>query len=208
VLNPADINAALDVLTEFRAVHQRPLVKANNGLRSMVRTEKCAVQVSQRLKRGVTILDKLVRQPTMALSRMQDIGGCRAIVENIGELRRVERRVVLRRPPLRVDDYVNSPRSSGYRAVHLIVQYDDRSIEIQLRTRLMHDWAIAVERLGGRMNEDLKSSRGPREVLDWLEVVSAAMAVEERGEIVDTRLMDRIRALRQAALPYIPELSR
>ena len=139
---------------------------------------------------------------------MQDIGGCRAIVENIGELRRVERRVVLRRPPLRVDDYVNSPRSSGYRAVHLVVQYDDRSIEIQLRTRLMHDWAIAVERLGGRMNEDLKSSRGPREVLDWLEVVSAAMAVEERGEIVDTRLMDRIRALRQAALPYIPELSR
>jgi ppGpp synthetase/RelA/SpoT-type nucleotidyltranferase len=139
---------------------------------------------------------------------MQDIGGCRAIVENIGELRRVERRVVLRRPSLRVDDYVNSPRSSGYRAVHLIVQYDDRSIEIQLRTRLMHDWAVAVERLGGRMNEDLKSSRGPREVLDWLEVVSAAMAVEERGEIVDTRLMDRIRALRQAALPYIPELSR
>lgn len=43
--------AALDVLVEFRACHALPLIKANNGLRSMLRTEGCPVEVSQRLKR-------------------------------------------------------------------------------------------------------------------------------------------------------------
>lgn len=34
----------------------------------------------------------------------------------------------------------------GYHAVHVIVGYDGRQIEAQLRTRVMHDWALAVER--------------------------------------------------------------
>jgi putative GTP pyrophosphokinase len=37
-------------------------------------------EVGQRLKRMATILDKLEREPTMALSRMHDIAGCRAVV--------------------------------------------------------------------------------------------------------------------------------
>lgn len=83
---------AMQVLDEFRALHAAPLITANNGLRSMLRTEGCPIEVSQRLKRRATILDKLRREPTMALSRMQDIGGCRAIVDSVEQLRRVERR--------------------------------------------------------------------------------------------------------------------
>ncbi len=44
------------------------------GLRSMVRTERCQIEVSQRLKRVPTIIDKLLREPTMQLANMQDIG--------------------------------------------------------------------------------------------------------------------------------------
>jgi ppGpp synthetase/RelA/SpoT-type nucleotidyltranferase len=204
-LVPREVYSAFDVLNEYRAAHSRPLIKATNGLRSMVRSEHCTVEVSQRLKRMNTILEKLCRHPTMALSTMQDIGGCRAIVANIDELRRVERRVARTRPPVRIDDYVAAPRSSGYRAIHLIVQYDARCIEIQLRTRLMHDWAVAVERFGGRMGEDLKSGRGPTEVLEWLELVAEALAIEDAGEVVDSIFMDRIRDLRKHALPYISQ---
>jgi hypothetical protein len=195
--------AALDVLVEFRALHALPLIKANNGLRSMLRTEACPVEVSQRLKRLSTIVDKLIRQPTMALSRMQDIGGCRAIVENVDQLRRVEKRLTRNRAPERVDDYVFRPRSSGYRAVHVVVRYDERCVEIQLRTRTMHEWAVAVERWGGRLGEDLKSGRGPQPVLDWLEAISEALAIEESGGIVDSSLAARIARLRQAALPLL-----
>ncbi len=38
----------------------------------------------------------------------------------------------------------------------------------------MHDWAVTVERLGGRMHEDLKSGIGPRPVLDFLRAATEA----------------------------------
>ncbi len=207
VMGPAE-RAALDVLVEFRGTHATPLLKANNGLRSMLRTEGCPVEVSQRLKRMSTIIDKLTREPTMALSRMQDIGGCRAIVNTLDQLRRVERRLAKNRPPERVDDYVAHPRSSGYRAVHLIIQYDGRRIEVQLRTMVMHEWAVAVERLGGQLGQDLKSGRGPLPVLDWLEAISEALAIEEQGGSVDGMLIARLAQLRLGASPYLSGGSR
>ena len=50
---------AWETLVSFRAAHGRALIKANNGLRSMLRTEGCAVEVSQRLKRVPSIPEKL-----------------------------------------------------------------------------------------------------------------------------------------------------
>jgi ppGpp synthetase/RelA/SpoT-type nucleotidyltranferase len=173
------------------------------GLRSMVRSEQCDVEVSQRLKRVPTILDKLLREPTMQLANMQDLGGCRAVLNSIGEVRRVQRRLVRNRPPLRVSDYIAEPRASGYRGVHVVVEYDGRAVEVQLRTQVMHEWAITVERVGGRLGEDLKSGDGPRPVLDLLEGISEVMAVEEEGGVVGPDALDWLSSLRQSALPFL-----
>jgi putative GTP pyrophosphokinase len=173
------------------------------GLRSMVKTESCPVEVSQRLKRMITIVDKLGRQPTMALSKMQDIAGCRAVLNSIDQVRRVQKRLSKNRPPLKVYDYIAEPRPSGYRGVHVIVEYDGRPIEVQLRTRVMHAWAVTVERMGGRMDTDLKSGHGPPEVLALLQSISEAMAIEEVGGTVDAELMKRIDDLRSQAQPYL-----
>lgn len=202
-----DVEAALEVVYQYRAVHQYPLIKANMGLRSVVKTEDCQGKVTQRLKRFPTILDKLVREPTMQLSTMQDIGGCRAVLTTVDEVRRVEHRLKKNRPPLRYSDYIATPRSSGYRAVHVIVGYldsggDERAIEVQLRTSVMHEWAWTVERLGGRLGEDLKSGRGPGEVLSLLRAISEAMAIEEAGGTVPKEHLDTIAQLREVAVPY------
>lgn len=194
---------ALDVLLAHRAAHRAPLTKATMGLRSVVRTEQCEVEVSQRLKRVPTIIDKLVREPTMQLANMQDIGGCRAVLNSIDEVHRVQRRLSQNRPPLRVSDYIVTPRTSGYRGVHVVVEYDGRPVEVQLRTQVMHEWAITVERLGGRLGEDLKSGYGPRPVLELLEEISEAMAIEEGGGIVGPEALDRLGSLRQAAVPFL-----
>lgn len=202
------IDHALSVIQEYRAAHQYPLVKANMGLRSAVRAEHCQVEVTQRLKRLRTIVDKLRREPTMSLTTMQDVGGCRAVLNSIDEIRRVERRLKKNRPVLGYYDYVTTPRASGYRSVHIIVGYHDRedelrAVEVQLRTRPMHDWAIGVESLSGRLQVDLKSGEGPREVLDLLAALSEAMALQDLGQEVPEALRDRVRLLRPAALPYI-----
>jgi hypothetical protein len=67
----------------------------------------------------------------------------------------------------------------------------------------MHGWAIAVERLSGRLSEDLKSGRGPGDVLYWLQTVSEAMAIEEAGEVVSSDLVQKIAELQLAAVPYL-----
>lgn len=213
VISEADLSQAYELIVAWRACHEYSLVKANMGLRSAVSTENCRLEVSQRLKRIPTILDKIRREPTMQLANMQDIGGCRAVLESVGEVRRVQRRLVENRtrkgaPPLRVADYISKPRSSGYRAVHVIVTYPDRDgeprgIEVQLRTRLQHDWAITVERLSGRLRHDFKSGVGPQPVLDLLEAISEAMAIEEAGGEVHEAQMGHLRNLRQAAVPFL-----
>ena len=144
----------------------------------------------------------------MQLANMHDVGGCRVVVESVNQLRRVERRLKKNRPPLRHADYVKSPRSSGYRAVHVVVGYEDearamRAIEVQLRTKVMHEWAIAVERISGRVREDLKSGRGHNEVLRWFAAVSEAMAIEEFGGEPPPALLTTITDLRSRAMPYM-----
>ena len=147
----------------------------------MVKTEACEVEVSQRLKRFPTIVGKLIRQPEMALARMQDIGGCRAVLNSADEVYRVQRRLRKNGREKRFVDYIKDPAESGYRGVHVMTEYDDRTIEVQLRTQVQHQWAVTVERLGGRMDTDLKSGIGPPEVLNLMKAISEAMAQEEAG---------------------------
>lgn len=180
------------------------------GLRSMIHTEGLPIEVSQRLKRMSTILDKLRREPTMQLANMQDVSGCRGVFATLNDLRRVERRLKKNRPPVRSNDYASNPRSSGYRAVHVVVVYpdelgDNRMIEVQLRTQVMHAWAITVERLSGRLRKDLKSGRGPTELLELMAAISEAMAIEEAGAVVPGTLLLKIPRLRAAAVRYLPE---
>ena len=203
LLSWEEFRAAMDVLLMFRASHSAPLAKANNGLRSMLVTANLDGRPTQRLKRVRTIIDKLVRQPTMALANMQDIGGCRVVCADISQLRQLEERVRLSRPPRFEYDYICNPKPSGYRGLHLVVTYDERLIEIQLRTGPMHDWAVTQERIGTRLGVDLKSSVGPPEVLKLMELLSQAMALEEQAESVDQKLANEIKRARQLALSLL-----
>ena len=152
-LSASERRVELAVVEDFRVLHRTPLLTARMGLRSCIHREGLeAVELTQRLKRMPTILDKLRRLPTMKLSAMQDIGGCRAVFSTQAEVEQVLRR--FRRNSLKrneaedpVRDYVTNPRSSGYRGVHVWTRYRDRRIEVQLRTELQHEWAKLVEDL-------------------------------------------------------------
>jgi putative GTP pyrophosphokinase len=198
---------AFDVLEAWRAAHAGPLQAATMGLRSRVTTAGCADvrRVSQRLKRIPTILDKLAREPGMNLGRMADIGGCRAVVGDLDEVYRVLDRYRRRKIPdvVKVRDYIESPKDDGYRAVHVIVRYHGRLIEVQLRTQVQHEWAYTVESVTSRFGLAIKSGGGPPPVHDWFAAVSAAMAIEEHGHIVGPDLLQRVHTLRMAAQPYL-----
>lgn len=202
-MTPEKYEEAMCIVTDFRASHYTPLVTANNGLRSMLRTADVDGRVTQRLKRSRTIVDKLVRQPTMALSKMQDIGGCRVVCEDIAQLRRLEERIRQVRPPRSVYDYIQQPKKGGYRALHLVVSYDERLIEIQLRTGRMHIWAVYQELVGTLLDTDLKSGVGPSEILEYMNLLSRAIALKEDSGHVETALIEQLTLARQRALPLL-----
>jgi putative GTP pyrophosphokinase len=203
-MDPAEIIAALDMLDAWRAAHAKPLVAANMGLRSRISTMGCSqIEVSQRLKRIPTIIDKLRREPGMALGRMHDIGGCRAVLNGLEEVRLVQSRYKTDSVTVKTIDYIEKPKPDGYRAVHVVVRYKARLIEVQLRTAVQHEWAYTVESVTSRFGLDIKAGGGPPEVRDWFVAVSEAMALEEHGQTVGPELLERVYRLRQAARPFL-----
>jgi len=87
---------------------------------------------------------------------------------------------------VRHDDYVRSPKVSGYRSVHLIYRYRGEHpsaapyngllVEVQMRTQIQHAWAAAVETMGTFLNQALKGSEGPEPWLRFFSLTSSAFA--------------------------------
>lgn len=75
-----DFYQAITVIEWWRSIHARPLARVNANLRYYIRKAGADPEVTERLKRFSTITHKLQREPTMALSSMEDIGGVRAIL--------------------------------------------------------------------------------------------------------------------------------
>lgn len=175
------IDEALAVVLDFRASFQKPLAKTTVGLRQFVQRESSTLAVAQRLKRLPQVINKLHRLPGTKLARMEDVGGCRAVLANrdevLGVLVRIKRNWDVRR----TRDYAAQPKDTGYRGVHVVVVRDGRCIEIQLRTSGQQDWAEAVERTAGRLRFPLKDGQGPPDLLEYFRLASEGIAGIESG---------------------------
>lgn len=183
---------ALDLANRWRACHAYPINTFQATLRTKLKGCSGDPIVAQRLKRMPTIIDKLSRHPNMQLSTMQDIAGLRAILENVADTQQVADRYLKNKnfPHIYVDqnDYITNPRDiDGYRSIHFIYKYknkinpnyDGLRVEIQIRTKLQHIWATAVETMGTFLGQALKSKQGDQEWLDFFALVSSAFSFLE-----------------------------
>ena len=83
---PEELGAARAVLSNFRGAHAYPLNAVTVTVRQKALDVNPNAVVAQRLKRLPTILDKLKRIPTMSVTTMQDLGGCRVVFGSINEV--------------------------------------------------------------------------------------------------------------------------
>ena len=123
---PEDHNWAQEVLTNWRACHGYPINTFQATLRQKLRHVDTNALVAQRLKRAPTIVDKLTRYPKMKLARMQDIGGLRAVMSTIEQVRKLEsdyRNSRFKHKLVNSQDYLTHPKADGYRSSHLIYRY-------------------------------------------------------------------------------------
>lgn len=172
---------AIHIIDQWRKAHGYPIHTFFVTLQRKARQVSHQALIARRLKRMPTILDKLGnRQDAMRLSRMQDIGGVRAILPDVQGVYSLFTQYsnnkrfphILKGDP---HDYIAIPKESGYRGIHLVYEfnnvqgrssqsrlYDGLKVEVQLRSQLQHEWATAVEAVGMLLGEELKSSKGSK----------------------------------------------
>jgi hypothetical protein len=205
---PEERELALVVINNWRSAHSFPLNTFQMYLRDRVTQIDGVPTVAQRIKRLQSIRHKLDRWPDMKLSRMQDIGGCRAV---LSDAKAVDAAILaysqsrIKHKLVRRIHYGQQPKASGYRGVHLIYRYhSDRNatweglqVEIQLRTQLQHAWATAVETVGLFTQQALKSSWGDADWLRFFALMSSWMALREGTALVPDTPQDPVELRRQ-----------
>lgn len=188
---PKEREEALVILNNWRAAHAYPLQVICSNLRQ----KNPDAIVVQRLKRLESITGKIQRFPEMQLYKMQDLGGCRVIVDTIKQVYEAIDKYKssrIRHILKREYDYIANPKESGYRSYHMVYQFHSESkdtynknmfIEIQFRTKLQHMWATAVEMMGIYTKNNLKSSQGDYDILRFFTLVSSLFAIQEKMPI-------------------------
>jgi len=174
----------------WRAAHRYILNTFQSILRNKARGKR--IDIAQRLKRRMTIVDKLMREPRMLLSRMDDVAGCRLIFSDLKELNdfrtkfhksRFNHR---RRNEPEKYDYISRPKPPGYRGIHDIYEYDANSmkgraykgllLELQYRTRCQHAWATTVEIIAHLTGYEPKFNRGDIKYIEFFRLASEVIA--------------------------------
>lgn len=188
---PKEREEALVILNNWRAAHAYPLQVICSNLRQ----KNPDAIVVQRLKRLESITGKIQRFPEMQLYKMQDLGGCRVIVDTIKQVYEAIDKYKssrIRHILKREYDYIANPKESGYRSYHMVYQFHSESkdtynknmfIEIQFRTKLQHMWATAVEMMGIYTKSNLKSSQGDYDILRFFTLISSLFAIQEKMPI-------------------------
>lgn len=193
-MNIDKVVAAIPVISNWRAAHAYPLNTFQATLRHKLKSlgmDAKSAPVGQRLKRLPSIIQKLQRFDQMSLARMQDIAGLRAVVPSTSMLRAISRSYLeAERFPheLRtVHDYVQEPKADGYRSIHLVYRYQNPRapayeglhVELQLRTKVQHAWATAVETVDTFANSAIKAGKPTPMWKEFFQLTSAAFAFTE-----------------------------
>lgn len=187
---------ALAKIQKWRDTHLYVLRKLNDQLVELF-SERNVVYAfsSMRLKRMTSIESKLKNNASAGLGGLQDIGGVRYVFTSIEELDEVkgilDDFIPVSFERKRIYDYVASPKESGYRSIHYVYKYhcddstyDDISIELQIRTRLQHAWAMAVETASLIANTTLKADiNDGKEWRSFFKLASALFAKSENKPV-------------------------
>lgn len=200
-----------DVFDQYRASHLEPLSSLTLELQKWLHDYGHRYYIAQRLKRKPQIIRKLNRL-SVRLTQLQDIGGCRIIVDEnkdvdviidfIKSMIASSNRISLKK----ITDYRNIGRDeTGYRSAHLIVEVNNRTLELQIRSRIQHYWAESIERTSIIYGFHLKEQEGNPIVISYFKSLSDIFYEIESGRTPGPRSKVDLEKLREQAQKIIYE---
>lgn len=198
--NAAEYSRIIESFTianSFRNSHIMPMRSVFYSVRHKLKANSIKGDMAARPKRMPSIRRKL-RDPKVSVKfdQMNDLGGCRAIMHDIKGVRTLIAEIEAKFPhPIRQRyPYIERPKPDGYRSHHIVFNFDPknadqepfagRRIELQIRTRLQHSWATAVEAASLYRGEDYKHGHGDGDWLRLFELIGAEFSYVEDCPIV------------------------
>ena len=169
-----------------------------------MKKQYCPIEiVSGRVKSPKSIIDKANRMSVpfdYIDERLYDIGGIRITCKYIEDVYKVAEMIKNRHDImlLEVRDYIKNVKPSGYRSLHLIVEYNVETIdgtkpirlEFQIRTHSMHFWASIEHSLKYKYQKQI-----PLEIKERLYRASEASARLDNEMSSIKAMMDELEQL-------------
>ena len=145
VLNPDARNSIIRRFLTLQRESGDVVHKITADIRSELEKVQIEATVYGRAKKPYSIWRKM-QEKDLAFSRLSDIYGfriiCASVAECYGILGVIHQR--WRAVPGRFKDYISQPKNNGYRSIHTTVSgRDGKRVEVQIRTREMHEVAEA-----------------------------------------------------------------
>lgn len=178
------------IIQNWRASHGAVLNTAQAWLRRL--ENQPAPVVGQRLKRFETIVDKIITGRSKDLSTMHDIAGVRAIFRSEVDLKKFQEKAKTSKAkhellhPIDKFDYIQSPKSTGYRGIHLVyarqvqalsgIPWNGLRFEVQLRTAVQHAWATAIEVYDSTAQARFKFEKSTNPAYEQFQIISEMLA--------------------------------
>ncbi|WP_378946428.1 RelA/SpoT family protein [Paracoccus sp. R86501] len=157
-------------------------------IRAELERENIDADVFGRAKKPFSVWRKM-QEKQLAFSRLSDIYGFRIITRSEMDCYRVLGVIHhrWRAVPGRFKDYISQPKSNGYRSIHTTVSgRDGKRVEIQIRTRQMHEVAEAGVAAHWAYRDGVRT-RNPFAVdpAEWIASLNDRFDTEDHNEFLE-----------------------
>ena len=142
-LQPADYKRIAGWLDETRSAREAAIDAFRGSLVADLRAQGVDAEVQGRPKHLFSIWKKM-QGKQLDFTQVFDLRAVRVIVRDMPNCYAALARVHERWPAVagEFDDYIARPKANGYQSLHTVVRTDDKQpVEIQIRTREMHEHA-------------------------------------------------------------------
>ncbi|WP_457676185.1 RelA/SpoT family protein [Thiolapillus sp.] len=193
VLHPDAYRDIARALEEKREERERFIARVIERLQASCEAHGIDADISGRPKHIYSIWKKMQRKG-VDFSQIFDVRAVRVLVDNVSQCYEVLGMVhgAWQPIPQEFDDYIAHPKANGYRSLHTaVVGEDGKPLEVQIRTREMHEHAECGVAAHWRYKEDGKGDAELERRIEWMRAWLEHPGDVQEGEDADAEFEAR-----------------
>ncbi|OGC66956.1 hypothetical protein A3J33_02725 [candidate division WWE3 bacterium RIFCSPLOWO2_02_FULL_53_10] len=143
ILNPQDFKKIKSAVQLESGKMGQVIDSVSKKLSAELNSQKIPAEIVSRTKHFFGVYRKMARYESHAGGKMFDVLGLRVISDSVENCYRIldSARKIWKEIPDFFDDYIAHPKPNGYQSIHAVFEVGGQMIEIQIRTKQMHEEA-------------------------------------------------------------------